>query len=319
MAIELTDFEAGVSLLDSGFMRPRFTGIYLVVEDGHAAIVDTAVNAAVPLVQEALAAKGVEAGAVDLILLTHIHLDHAGGASQLMQLFPNARLVVHPRGARHMADPSKLWRATADLYGEEAAIRSYGQIVPIAADRITEAADGFKVDFRGRTFTCHDSPGHAKHHLVIRDSATGNVFSGDTCGLAYPELDRDGRRFVFPTTSPSQFDPDALHRSLDLIAGLGPEAVYATHYGRVGEVPRVVADLHRLVDGHAGAAREAAAAGATGVERHRLIKEGVTRLLLEERSRQGWALDDTRLLNVFAADRELNAQGLAVWLDSLNR
>ena len=316
MTIDLIDYDAGISALDSGFFRKRLDAIHLIIEDGHAAIVDTGINASVPLVLEALSTKGLRPEDVDYIFLTHIHLDHAGGASQLMRLLPNAKLAVHPRGARHMADPAKLWAATVEVYGEEVATRNYGQIIPIDKERIIETPHGFTLDLRGRVFTFYDTPGHAKHQVAIRDAYTGHLFVGDTCGLAYTEVETDGRRFSFPTSSPSQFDPVALHASLDLIAGLKPEALYLTHYAQIHDVPRILADLHRLIDAHVEMARKVGATGVKGAARQARLMEGMAQIILSERDRHGWRLTDAETLDVFVIDHELNAQGLGIWLDA---
>jgi len=315
MTIDLIDYEYGISALDSGFHRPRLDAIHLLIENGRAVIIDTATTHSVPLVLEALHSKGLGPEQVDHVFLTHIHLDHAGGAGELMRLMPNATLIVHPRGSRHMADPSKLWAATVDVYGIEVAQRNYGVIAPIPASRIVEAADGFRLDFQGRTFTFYDTPGHAKHHVCIHDSRSGHVFTGDTFGLGYVELETDGRRFCFPTSSPSQFDPEALHASIERIAALKPGAIYVTHYAQVTDVPRIAADLHRLIDEHAALAGRAAADGLAGDARHRFLKDGVGALILAERDRQGWRLSDAEALRVFEIDHELNAQGLANYID----
>ena len=316
MTIDLIDYEHGISALDSGFFRKRLDAIHLIVEDGHAAIVDTGINASVPLVLEALSTKGLRPVDVDFIMLTHIHLDHAGGASQLMRLMPNASLVVHPRGARHMADPSKLWAATVEVYGLDVATRNYGEIIPISKQRIIETPHEFKLDFRGRRFTFYDTPGHARHQVAIRDARNGHLFVGDTCGLAYTEVETDGRRYAFPTSSPSQFEPEALHRSLDLIASLNPEAIYLTHYAQIGDVPRIIGDLHRLIDAHVEMARKVGTAGVKGAERQRRLMDGMAQIILGERDRHGWRLSDAETLEVFVIDRELNAQGLGIWLDA---
>ena len=315
MTIDLIDYEHGISALDSGFFRKRLDAIHFIIEDGHAAIVDTGINASVPLVLEALSTKGLRAKDVDYIFLTHIHLDHAGGASQLMRLLPNAKLTVHPRGARHMADPSKLWAATVEVYGEEVATRNYGEIIAIAKERIIETPHHFTLDFRGRKFTFYDTPGHAKHQVAIRDSRSGHLFVGDTCGLAYTEVETNGKRFSFPTSSPSQFDPVALHASLELIASLKPEALYLTHYAQIRDVPRILADLHRLIDAHVEMARKVGATGVKGDERQARLMDGMTHIILSERDRHGWKLTDAETLDVFVIDHELNAQGLGIWLD----
>jgi hydroxyacylglutathione hydrolase len=285
------------------------------VQDGHAAIIDTATTHSVPLVIEALATKGLAPDDVDYVILTHIHLDHAGGAGELMRLMPNAKLVVHPRGSRHMADPAKLWAATVAVYGLELAERNYGVIVPIPAARIIQASDGFQLDFRGRQLTFYDAPGHAKHHVVIHDSLSGHAFTGDIFGLGYEELLTDGRRFCFPTSSPTQFDPIAMHASVDRILALKPGAVYVTHYAQVTDVPRIAADLHRLIDAHATLADRAHAAGLAGAARHDFLKNGVGAIILAERDLQGWRLSDTEVLRVFELDHELNAQGLGDYID----
>jgi hydroxyacylglutathione hydrolase len=316
MTIDLIDFEHGISALDSGFHRPRLDAIHLMIEAGHAAIIDTATAHSVPLVLEALAAKGIAHEQVDWVILTHIHLDHAGGAGALMGLFPNAKLAVHPRGARHMEDPSKLWAATVEVYGAEVAVRNYGTIPPVARERIVETPDGTVIDFRGRALTFYDTPGHARHHVCIHDARSNGVFTGDVFGLGYVELETDGRRFCFPTSSPSQFDPVAMHASVDRIVALKPDAAYVTHYSKVRDVPRIAADLHRLIDEHDALARRAVAAGLAGEARHAFLKEGVGAIILAERDRQGWRLSDEAALAVFEIDHELNAQGLADYIDA---
>ena len=242
MNASVIDYSDGISAVDSGYVRPHLDAIHLIVEGGRVAVVDTGTNDSVPHVLNALAAKGLGPEAIDFVILTHVHLDHAGGAGLLMQKAPNAKLVVHPRGARHMIDPSKLMQATRDVYGVEAATAMYGDIVPVPAERVIETSDGSTVSLAGRTLTFYDTPGHAKHHNCIRDARTGHLFTGDMFGLSYRELDRDGRQFVFPATTPSQFDPDAFHRSIDRMTALGPEALYLTHYGRVVDVPRIGRD-----------------------------------------------------------------------------
>jgi glyoxylase-like metal-dependent hydrolase (beta-lactamase superfamily II) len=307
------DHPHGISTVDAVYDRAMQTSVHLVVEDGRAVIVDTATAPAAPRVLAALAAKGIGPEAVDYVILTHVHLDHAGGAGQLMARCPNAKLTVHPRGARHMIDPRRLMAATVAIYGEAATRRTYGEVLPVPAERIVETSEGARLCWLGREFHFLDTPGHARHHVVIRDSASGHLFAGDTFGLSYRELDLDGRQSVIPTTSPSQFDPPALHRSIERIAALRPDAVYVAHFGQVRDVERMAADLHRLVAAHAELGRRLAGRGA---ERLRFLREGVAALMLEERTRQGWPLAEDELLALLALDIELNAQGLAAWLDA---
>ena len=307
------DYGHCICAVDSVYDRRLQTAIHLLVEDGRAAVIDTGTAHAVPQVLAALEAKGVAPAQVDYVILTHVHLDHAGGAGQLMARFPNARLTVHPRGARHMVDPSRLLAATVAIYGEEETRRLYGEIVPVPRGRVVETPEGATLRLAGRELLFLDAPGHARHHVVVRDAASRHIFAGDTFGLSYRELDQDGRQFSFPTTSPSQFDPPALHRSIDRMLSFQPGALYVTHFGRLTNLTVLAADLHRLIDAHAELGERHRRAGA---ERKRLLKEGVSSLVLAERERQGWRLPSEKVLEVFALDVELNAQGLESWLDA---
>jgi len=313
MAASVIDYPHGISAIDSGYVRPMLDAIHVIVEDGRVAVVDTGTNDSVPFVLDALAAKGLGPEAIDFVILTHVHLDHAGGAGLLMQKAPNAKLVVHPRGARHMIDPSKLMQATRDVYGVEAATAMYGDIVPVQAARVIETSDGSTVSLAGRTLTFYDTPGHAKHHNCIRDAKTGHLFTGDMFGLSYRELDRDGRQFVFPATTPSQFDPDAFHRSIDRMTALEPEALYLTHYGRVVDVPRIARDLLRLVDAHAAVGRRCATI-ADAATRATALKDGIRTIALDEAKRSGWGVDEAGVLEVLKMDIVLNADGLESWI-----
>ncbi len=303
----------GIHALDSGYERPQLAAIHLVVEEGRVAIVDTGTNASVPRVLTALARLGVAPEAVDWVMLTHIHLDHAGGAGSLMCALPAAKLLVHPRGVRHMTDPSKLWEGTAAVYGAERAFELYGRLVPVPAERIVPATDGLELQLGRRTFRVFDTPGHARHHICIWDASARAFFTGDTFGLSYRELDADGRCFIMPTTTPTQFDPQAMHASIDRMLAMQPQAMYLTHYSRITEVERLGADLHRLIDTMVAVA---SAARGTGVARHVEILAGLEQIIREEAARQNWALSEDETLDLLRMDLELNAQGLGVWLDS---
>lgn len=309
----LIDHGNGIFAIDADYIRPHLAAVHLIEENGRVAFVDTGCNSSLPSVLAALAELGAPRGNVDFIILTHVHLDHAGGAGAMMQSFPNAQLVVHPRGVRHMVDPSRLIAGSVAVYGAEGVRRLYGEILPIAAERIIEARHGYTVDLAGRSIVCLDTPGHAKHHIALVDSRTEHVFTGDIFGVSYRETDRDGRQFVFPTTTPVQFDPVAMHASIDLLLTYRPEAAYLTHFSQIKDVAEHAVDLHRMVDAHAEIARQERAAGA---ERHARIRDGLARLLLDEIGQFGCTLPAAEVLQIYANDLELNAQGLGVWLDN---
>jgi len=308
----LTHFGDGIYAVDSGYTGPDVAAIHLIEEAGRAALVDTGNNDSLRHVLEALAETGLSADAVDYVLLTHIHLDHAGGAGAFMQAFPNAKLVVHPRGARHMAEPSKLFAGVSAVYGPERAKALYGELIPVPVARIIEAGDGHELDLGGRVIRVFDTPGHARHHVCYFDTKSRAFFTGDTFGLSYRALDVGGKPSIFPTTTPVQFEPEAMHASIRRMEAEQPTAMYLTHYAQVRDVPRLAADMHRLIDAHVAIAeRHAAAEG-----RKKLIEQDIWALVGEEATRAGWTVPEAEWRRILALDVELNAQGLDVWLEA---
>ena len=303
----------GIHVIDTGFVRPRLDAAYLVVEQGRGAFIDCGVNHSVPRLLAALADAGLTPLDVDWLILTHVHLDHAGGAGALLQQLPNARLVVHPRGARHMVDPSRLWAGATAVYGEAEMQRSYGRLVPVPAERVVEAPDGYAVDLAARRLVCLDTPGHARHHNAIFDPASGSMFSGDTFGVSYREFDTAQGPFIVPATSPIEFDPPALHRSVDRLLALRPAAIYPTHFGRLEPVQRLAAQLHEQIDAMVAIAAAADLGARDG--RHAALRAGLRQLYVGRALRHGWSGGEDEAARLLAIDIELNAQGLGVWLD----
>lgn len=306
----------GITTIDTGYGdRPRFCAAYLLVQDGRAAFIDCGSNDSVPRMLAALEAQGLARDAVDWLILTHVHLDHAGGAGALMRELRNARLVVHPRGAPHMIDPSKLVAGATAVYGEAAFARHYGTLLPVPSERVVEATDGHVVELAGRPLLCVDTPGHARHHIAVWDAASRGWFSGDIFGLSYREFDTAQGAFIVPTTSPVQFDLGEMLASLRRMLAAEPAAVYLTHYGRVDEVQRLGADLLEQVDAMVALARECDGDPA----RHARLVAALTALYVERARRHGVADAQVCVPQLLAMDIELNAQGLEVWLDRVKR
>ncbi len=308
---EPMSFDPSIHTIDTAFQRDDFDAAYLVVENGRAAFIDCGTGLAVPAMLAALSRAGLAPDAVDWLILTHVHLDHAGGAGLLMQQLPNARLLVHPRGAPHMVDPARLIAGATEVYGEAEIARSYGPVLPVAAERVVIAEDGHRVDLAGRNLLCLHTPGHARHHLCVWDARSRAWFTGDTFGLSYRELDSARGAFIIPTSSPVQFDPEPLKQSIARMLTFEPQAMFLTHYGRVGDVARLAADLVEQIDamvqiGHQCDARP---------DRHRCLVAALSALYLERAQAHGCPLDDAAVTQVLAMDIELNAQGLACWLD----
>lgn len=301
----------GIHAIDTAFHRDHFDAAYLVIEGGRAAFVDCGTNHSVPRLIAALADAGLQPSDVDWLLVTHVHLDHAGGAGALMARLPNARLVVHPRGAPHMIDPSRLIAGATAVYGAEEMARSYGELIGVDESRVVVAEDGHVVDLNGRPLLCIDTPGHARHHFCAWDARSRGWFTGDTFGLSYRELDSGNGPFVLPTTSPVQFEPEALKASITRLLSYRPHSMYLTHYGRVGDVERLGRDLHEQIDAMVSIGK--ACDGQP--DRHARMREALTALCLERAHAHGCLLDDAGILQVVGMDIELNAQGLASWLD----
>ncbi|MCV2370172.1 MBL fold metallo-hydrolase [Roseateles oligotrophus] len=305
----------GIYAIDTGFQRPRFDAAYLMVENGRAAFIDTGTNHAVPRLLAALDALGLAPSAVDWVIPTHVHLDHAGGAGLLMQSLPQAKLLVHPRGLRHMIDPSALYQGALAVYGQEEMQRSYGELQPVPAERAQASVDEQTIELAGRPLLLIDTPGHARHHHCIWDARSRGWFTGDTFGLSYREFDTSAGEWLLPTSTPVQFDPQSLRASVERLMSFDPQAMYLTHFGRIGfnkqDLPRLAALLLAQVD-------EMVALGLKlrdAAERHRQLMDGLRAIYLRSLQEHGCQLPEQQLTALLSMDIELNAQGLAVWLD----
>jgi glyoxylase-like metal-dependent hydrolase (beta-lactamase superfamily II) len=301
----------GIYAIDTGFHRDRFDAAYLLVHAGRAAFIDTGTHFAVPRLLGALDALGVARLAVDWVIPTHVHLDHAGGAGLLMQALPAARLLVHPRGLRHMVDPAALWQGALAVYGAEEMARSYGSLVAVPAERALASADGMTVQLAGRELLLADTPGHARHHHCVWDATSRGWFTGDTFGLSYREFDSAQGAWIIPTSTPVQFEPEALAASVQRLLSFDPACMYLTHYGRVGDVQRLGAQmlglLQRMVElGHAERQNP---------ERHAALKRGLLAMYLDSLAAHGNGFGAAQVAELLAIDMELNAQGMAIWLD----
>jgi len=297
----------GITVVDTGFVRPRFDASFLVVENGRAAFIETGPNSAVPRLLGALEALGLERDAVDYVIPTHVHLDHAGGAGLLMQNLPRAKLVIHPRGARHMIDPSVLMEGVRAVYGAEVAARDYGELVPIPAERVITTSEAMVIELAGRPLRFADTPGHARHHHCIWDEASRGWFTGDTFGIVYPEL----QPYIVPACAPVQFDQEELHKSVARLLAQRPERMYLTHYGAVRDAERLAVQYLAQVDAMSDVARSLASAPG----RHDQLKRAFGDIYIAELRRSGSTQSENFLRDILATDIELNAQGLGTWLD----
>lgn len=310
----IDDLGHGIYAIDTGFQRPRFDAAFLMVEGGRAAFIDTGTNHAVPRLLAALNALGLAPEAVDWVIPTHVHLDHAGGVGLLMEALPQARALVHPRGLRHLVNPTALWLSALSVYGEDEMQRSYGKLVPVPAERADASHDEQVIHLAGRPLRLIDTPGHARHHHAIWDEKSRSWFTGDTFGLSYRDFDVEGRAWILPTSTPVQFEPEALKATVARLLAAEPLAMQVTHYGRIGgsvdEVRRLAAVMLAQVDEMVALAESLR----TAPDRHERLKAALLDGYLAHLRAHGHR-DGAAAAQWLAMDAELNAQGLEVWLD----
>lgn len=307
MTSALQRLDHGITVIDTDFVRPGFDASFLMVENGRAAFIETGPNSAVPHLLAALEAHGLERDAVDYVIPTHVHLDHAGGAGLLMQQLPRAKFVVHPRGARHMIDPAALMEGARAAFGAEVADRDYGELVPVAEERVITTTDGMVIELAGRPLLFADTPGHARHHHCIWDEASRGWFTGDTFGIVYPEL----APYIVPATAPVGFDQEALHESVARLLAKRPEFMYLTHYGAVRDAEKLAVQFLAQIDAMAAAALSLA----NEPGRHDKIKRAFGDIYIAELRRSGATQSEKYLRDILAIDIDLNAKGLGTWLD----
>ena len=306
-----TRLNDGIVAVDTEYARPLQDASHLIIESGRAAFVDTGANNAVPLLLDALAQYDLDAADVDYVFLTHIHLDHAGGAGLLMQHLPNARCVIHPRGAKHMINPERLIAGTIAVYGEEATRKLYGDIVPLDAERVIITEDDQWFELGGRRMQAFFTEGHALHHYSLYDERANGVFSGDSFGVSYRELDTAAGEFIFPSSTPTHFDPGAAHAAYDRIMGYNPDYVYLTHYSRVSDLDRLADDLHAGVDKYV----EIANAHRDADDRVDAIRTSMLEYFAGRLDEHGYTGDEEAMRATLSIDTVLNAQGLVSWLE----
>lgn len=307
----LIQFEHGITAIDTGYVRPCLDASHLIVRDGQAAFVDTGTNESVPYLLSALEELGLSREQVAYIFLTHIHLDHAGGCGQLLKALPNAAVVVHPRGAQHMVDPSKLEKATREVYTDAVYDRLYGKLVPVPEKRIRQVQNGETLPLGKSKLLLLHTPGHALHHYCIWDDDAEAMFSGDTFGISYRVFDNEkGDAFIFPSTSPPQFDPDQAHQSIDRIVAHAPAAIFLTHFRRITEIGRLANDLHHSLEQFVAVAR----CHQKSEQRESKIAKDLHDWLTERLSQHGCPVDAKTRETWLQMDVRLNAAGLVAWL-----
>lgn len=301
-----TSLGYGITCIDAAYVSAGMACFYLMEEGGECAVLETGTSHSADVLWQLLRERNIALEQVRYVIPTHVHLDHAGGAGAIMAALPNAQLLVHPRGARHMADPERLVSAAKAVYGDELFHTLYGEVQPIAADRIRQMPDGEKVSLAGRQLEFRHTRGHAEHHFCIWDELSQGWFSGDMFGVSYPWCRFAQADFLLPSTTPSQFDPEAYLVSLELLGSYSPQRMYLTHFGELAYSAEKSQLLARQIETYC----EFAAADSSDAVLLQQRLSDYTLELLNEFDARG---DEVTIRRHIDFDMQLNAQGLQMW------
>ncbi len=296
--------------VDCNYVAHEFAASYLLHHQGKAMFVECNTNYAIPYLKAAVLAAGLMPEDVLGLIITHVHLDHAGGAGEFLRQFPNAKLYAHPRAARHAIDPAKLVASATQVYGEAFMKQMYGTILPCDASRVVVLNDGDMLPFEGVMIKTKHTRGHANHHLCVIEPTTQTLFSGDSFGVSYPLINHQfaGKMpVILPSTSPTDFDGPAAVETVEWIRDSGVNRVALTHYDFLekNQIPAAAAALIEILRFSNDLLPR--------IRSENLAQVQITELLRVELARyyqnQGISLteNDFRILRV---DLEVNAQGL---------
>ncbi len=297
--------------IDCQYVMPQVACAYLIVDRSRAIFVENNTSHAVPLLIEALKREGMSPEAVDYAIITHVHLDHAGGSGLLLQYCPNAILLCHPKAAKHVMDPGRLIASARQVYGESFD-SLYGEILPVPESRIRIPQDGEEISWQSRKFQFLYTRGHANHHFCIYDSGSNGIFTGDSFGIAYPALSED-QSFIFPTTTPTDFDPEEALSSLEKILETGADTAYLTHFGGVGDLKSRKKDLEEALLYFWSLCKEVESSDILNENLQGFFEERIRSYLYQAAESKGVVLDPTKK-KILEFDVILNAQGLTYYV-----
>ena len=300
----------GIIPVDTNFIRSQYNASHLICHDGKAAFVDVGTSNNIKLLEDALTNNNLDKGDVEFVFLTHVHLDHAGGAGKLMQKLPNAKLVVHPYGAKHMLDPSKLIASSERVYGKNLFSQLFGEVLPVEEQKILSPEDGQELLLNNRTMRIFYTEGHARHHYCIYDEYSKSVFSGDSFGMSLREFDSKNGSFIIPITAPTQFDPTEAHNAIDKIIKYQPDAIYLAHYSKIEQTEKLSSNMHDLINDFV----DIALSYKNDDKRMEHIHKKLQSHLMHKLRSHGCNLGDDQIKNLLQSDLYVNAAGLDFWL-----
>lgn len=298
-----------VTTIDCEYVMPNVAAAYLLHCGEKACFIDNNTNHAVPLLLKALKENAFKPEDVAFIIITHVHLDHAGATGLLLQHCPNATVVAHPRAAPHVIDPSRLVQSAQSVYGEAEFQKLYGEIQAVPESRVYIPADGEVLKVGDTELQFIYTRGHANHHFVILDRKTNSIFTGDSFGIAYPMLQHGNRPFLFASTSPTDFDAAEARLTYDKIVATGAARAYPTHFGAWSDLPAG----HKMLSEHMTQIEkiyDALKTASTGsAEPYAYARSAIETWFAGQLSERGITLASTEQ-QMLGMDIDLNAQGL---------
>ena len=306
----ISSFEKNIYCFDANYIRNKFAAIHFINQNNKLLIVDTATNHSAKRFLNTLHSMNISPESVEWIVLTHVHLDHAGGAGLLMKMCPNARLAVHPRGVRHMVNPEKLWASVISVYGKEEAEKQYGQLIPVDENRVFAVDEGEVIRFENRRLQIFDAPGHANHHIVIFDEESKSFFTGDAFGIAYPELASEDGEFIFISSTPTQFEPVKFSTTIKKIMGQKPKSCFLTHFSKIMNIEKNGYELLKQIDEYVMITQQVRNNHENQQER---IRAKLFELLFKKAKKVNLNISKREFGNLLSLDLSLNAQGLEYW------
>ena len=311
-----SSFDKNIFCFDANYMRQKFASIHFINQNNKLLIIDTATNYSAKRFLNALHTMNISPEFVEWIILTHVHLDHAGGAGLLMKMCPNARLAVHSRGARHMINPEKLWASVVSVYGKEDAEKQYGKLIPVDESRIVVVGEGEVINFQGRRLQIFDAPGHANHHIIIFDEESKSFFTGDAFGIAYPELTSKDGEFIFISSTPTQFEPVKFDNTIKKIIRHKPKCCFLTHFSKIKNIEKNGHELLKQLDEFVRITQQA---GSNHGKLQERIREKLFELLYEKSKKMNLNISKREFGNLLSLDLSLNAQGLEYWNNKISK
>ena len=295
--------------IDCQYLFPQFAASFLRVVNGRAIFIENNTVHAVPRLMKELRSHQVSPENVDFLIVTHAHLDHAGGTSLLADLCPRATVLAHPKAARTLINPERIIESAKKVYGEKKFLELYGEIKPVPEERVRLISDGEAISWQDTPLKFFFTAGHASHHFCVLDEKEKAIFTGDSFGLCYPAL-KGTKDFHFPSTSPIDFDFEEAIRSVDKIVASGAETAFLTHFGPVGHLKRRGEELKRHLAFHQGLIDRAILENISSSVLQGFMVGILTQYV--EAELKGSGINSTEeVRDLLRGDLELNAAGLA--------